>query len=72
LTRVPAARPSEFWSELKTTITWSRTASTSESVLYGVAASRLIRRRDASTPSYSFPWIALWMKIRVLTRELGH
>ena len=66
LVLVPAARPSGFWSVLKTTIAWSRMRSTSGSVPYGVVASLLIRSIIASTPSYSFPWIALWMKIGIL------
>jgi hypothetical protein len=51
---------------LTTTIAWSRTLSTHGSVPYGVVARRLIRGIVASTPSYSFPWIALWMKIGIL------
>jgi hypothetical protein len=65
--RVPATRPSGFWSILMSRITWSRTASTSGSVPYGVSAIRSITRIAASTLSYSFPWIAAWMKTGTLT-----
>ena len=66
--RVPATRPSGFWITLKMTTAPSRIASTSGSVPYGVVARRSIVRMFASTPSYSFPWMAPWMKSGTLTR----
>jgi hypothetical protein len=39
--------------------------STSGSIPYGVVGSLLIRSIIPSTPSYSFPWIALWRKIGI-------
>ena len=67
LARVPAARPSGFWTALKTTMAWSRIASTSGSAPRGVVASRSMSCIDASTPSNSLPWIAAWMKIGTFT-----
>ena len=62
-----AMRPSGFWSTFHKRTTWSRIASTSGSVPYGVVATRSTRSNIASTPSDSFPWIADWMKIGTFT-----
>ncbi len=59
--RWPAMRPSGFWIGLNSTIAWSRIWSTSASVPYGVVASFSISCIEASTPSYSSPWIPPWM-----------
>ena len=65
--RVPATRPSGFWITLKMTTAPSRILSTSGSVPYGVVASFSMIRMFESTPSYSLPWIAPWMKSGTLT-----
>ena len=65
--RVPATRPSGFWITLKTTTAPSRILSTSGSVPYGVVARRSMMRMFESTPSYSLPWMAPWMKSGTLT-----